>query len=134
VQWAPRDIGLPSGPEGKALEPSSAVDYTLGHAHDGAVGSLSLRESGDLDESRLTSLLHEQSASLYRPKGIVSFAGKEDRHVVHGVHTLLVTEDRPWSAGEPRESQWVLIGRDLDRSALRRGFRACVATARARKA
>jgi G3E family GTPase len=35
--------------------------------------------------------------------------------------------DRPWKSGEVRRSQIIFIGRNLDREALNRGFRACLA-------
>lgn len=34
---------------------------------------------------------------------------------------------RPWKDGEERESRIVLIGRDLNRPMLRRGFESCIA-------
>ena len=35
--------------------------------------------------------------------------------------------DRPWRPAEPRRTEFVIIGRDLDGEALRAGFLACVA-------
>jgi G3E family GTPase len=35
--------------------------------------------------------------------------------------------DRPWKPGETRASQIIFIGRNLDREALTRGFRSCIA-------
>ena len=35
--------------------------------------------------------------------------------------------DRFWNANEPRKSQLVFIGRELDEAAIRAGFEACIA-------
>ena len=54
--------------------------------------------------------------------------GSERRFVFQGVHMLFDgKEDRPWRPGEPRQSQLVFIGRNLDRTELTAGFRACLA-------
>jgi G3E family GTPase len=47
--------------------------------------------------------------------------------VFQGVHMLLDgTEDRAWEPGEARVSQMVLIGKNLDRAELERGFQSCL--------
>ncbi|MBM3464532.1 MAG: GTP-binding protein [Armatimonadetes bacterium] len=133
AQYNPREFGLRfTDGSGHAQTPLTSIDYTLAHAHDDSVASVTLRHEGALDEARLarwlTRLLHGKSASLYRLKGIVALAGKPNRCVIHGVHSLLnFTEDRPWEQHEERSSQLVFIGRGLDRRALRRAFRNCIA-------
>lgn len=92
---------------------------------------MTLSCDGPVNEARLTwwltALLQDKSASLYRIKGVVDVAGKSNRCVIHGVHSLLnFTEDRPWRRREKRISQLVFIGRGLDRRSLRRAFQRCV--------
>jgi cobalamin biosynthesis protein CobW len=57
---------------------------------------------------------------ILRLKGFLAVPGKEFRHVVQGVGARLQHYfDRPWRAGEPRQSRLVVIGRKgLDRAAI----------------
>jgi G3E family GTPase len=60
-------------------------------------------------------------------KGILNLKGSPSRFVFQGVHMLFDgREDRPWGT-EPRASDLVFIGRNLDREALTRGFERCLA-------
>ena len=61
-------------------------------------------------------------------KGIVQLAGSDKRFVFQGVHMLVdAVEDRPFRETEPRRTEMIFIGKNLDREALRRGFLECVA-------
>ena len=65
---------------------------------------------------------------ILRLKGIVAFAGDDDRFVVQGVHMIVEGDhQRPWHADEKRETRMVFIGRNLDREKIERSFNACVA-------
>jgi G3E family GTPase len=105
-----------------------------GHAsaiHDVTVESLSLR-GGEMDAERfldwMDKTVQAQGANLLRYKGIVAFAGDADRYVLQGVHMMVEGDhQKPWRAGEKRESRLVFIGRNLDREALQKGFMACAA-------
>jgi len=57
---------------------------------------------------------------ILRLKGFVHVPGKDFRQVVQGVGARLQHYfDRPWGAGEPRQSRLVVIGRKgLDRAAI----------------
>ncbi len=45
-----------------------------------------------------------------------------------GVHMILDGDhQRPWGAGEQRESRIVFIGRNLDEDKIRTGFESCLA-------
>ncbi len=57
---------------------------------------------------------------ILRVKGFLDVPGKERRQVVQGVGTRIQHYfDRPWTAGEPRASRLVVIGRTgLDRAAI----------------
>jgi G3E family GTPase len=60
-------------------------------------------------------------------KGIIHFANSPLRFVFQGVHMLFDGKpDRPWEDSESRVNQLVFIGRNLDRTALNKGFDACL--------
>jgi G3E family GTPase len=60
-------------------------------------------------------------------KGIFNIAGENRRVVLQGVHMLMDSSaDRLWKADEPRRSEIVFIGRELDRQAITDGLRACL--------
>jgi G3E family GTPase len=133
TQGAPADFGITLHAGTKVLEPSEAVDYMAGHAHDQSVASVSLVEAGVVDTAALRAwldgMLHEHAADVYRLKGILN-DGTANRYVIHGVHDLLdAKNDRAWQAGEGRSNQMVFIGRGLDEKALRRALRKCIRSA-----
>jgi len=71
-----------------------------------------------------------EGPNILRLKGIIAFAGDEERYVVQGVHMIVEGDhQRPWKDGETRESRLVFIGRELDREKLERTFKACEAAA-----
>ena len=107
------------------------LDPDAEHQHDLSVTSVGIEVAGDVDDDRLnrwlSNLLREQGTDLFRSKGILSIAGSPSRYVFQGVHMLLDGQlDRPWGADEPRVNKLVFIGRNLDRAALEKGFRACL--------
>jgi G3E family GTPase len=102
-----------------------------GHVHEEEVGSVALTSDRSCDLGRLKewiqTLQQTRGPDLYRLKGILSIAGRPRRYVFQGVHMLLDgTEDRAWEPGEARVSQMVLIGKNLDRAELERGFQSCL--------
>ena len=102
-----------------------------GHVHEEEVGSVGLTSDRSCDLGRLNewiqTLQQTRGPDLYRLKGILSIAGRPRRYVFQGVHMLLDgTEDRAWEPGEARVSQMVLIGKNLDRAELERGFTGCL--------
>jgi G3E family GTPase len=124
-------------PEEFALEVEGAVslrlehDFAPAHGHDDSVTSVSLESDAVLDEGRfdawLGKLLQTQGNDLFRMKGILDFAGADERIVIQGVHMLVDSSPLgPWGE-RPRRSQLVLIGRNLDEGRLRSGFRSCAA-------
>lgn len=97
------------------------------HAHDAAVGSVALRSAEPLDLSALKMWLQflasRRSHQLYRIKGILRCHGLDERVVVQGMYEWLELGPSPEPA--PAESTLVVIGRDLDRAELDRGWAAC---------
>lgn len=89
------------------------------HDHD-AFDSVSVRV-GPIGRDRLLAALRALVArhEIYRAKGFVAVPGAAMRLVVQGVGTRFDSYfDRPWRAGEPRESRLVLIGSGLQQAAL----------------
>lgn len=131
TQHHPDEFNLRVTANGATLAPLATREFDPGHEHDDEVSSVGISEPGDLDEGRFSQwigrVLREQGADIFRTKGIVSLRGVEERVVFHAVHMLMDSrEDRPWR-DEPRHNQLVFIGRNLDRAALVRGFRECLA-------
>ena len=117
------------------LEAKLQVDPTflddLAHEHDAAIGSIVLRESRPIDMNRfmawITPLLQEQGDSIFRSKGVFNAQGFNDRVVFQSVR-MLTTMSRfnAWEADNKRQSEYVMIGRSLDRGVLEAGFATCV--------
>ncbi|PWA52616.1 cobalamin (vitamin B12) biosynthesis CobW [Artemisia annua] len=102
------------------------------HKHDSAVSSVSIVSEGTLDidelDDWLERLVEEKGDDLYRMKGVLSVSDSESRYVFQGVHsTLDGCPGKPWGADEKRINKLVFIGRNLDESALRKGFKGCLA-------
>ena len=113
-------------------QPAEEFHYASPHEHDDSVGSVGVRLSGDLDPDRfeawMVNLLRNRGTDIFRTKGVLSLAGDAKRFVFQGVHMLFDGQPgRDWEPGAERESQLVFIGRDLDRTELTEGLRACLA-------
>lgn len=100
------------------------------HHHDEDVTSVGISAPGDLDEKKLSewlgTLLRTKGQDIFRMKGILAVKGREMRFVFQGVHMLMDGRpDRPWGT-DPRHNTIIFIGRNLDRTELNEGFRACL--------
>jgi G3E family GTPase len=118
-------------PQGQPMQPLFARAYNPGHTHDDAVSSVGIVEERPVNIHKLNlwlgELLREQGADIYRMKGVLHLADSINRFVFQGVHMLFDGQaDRPWREDEPRQSQMIFIGRNLDRADLTAGFRACL--------
>ena len=103
------------------------------HEHDDAIQSVSLEADAPLDQGKfqewIGELLTTRGGDLLRTKGILDFAGENERFVFQAVHMIADGDFvGPWRDGAPRRSKLVFIGRNLNRPQLRRGFEACLAT------
>lgn len=101
------------------------------HKHDSAATSVSIVSEGTLDldelDDWLERLVEEKGVDLYRMKGVLSVNDSETRYVFQGVHsTLDGCPGKAWGSDEKRINKLVFIGRNLDESALRKGFKGCL--------
>ena len=103
----------------------------LEHEHDDAVTSFFLREERPIDINRfmlwLTPLLQERGEDLFRSKGIFYAQGFKERVVFQSVRMLTAMRpDRPWKPDEKKCTEFVVIGRNLDREEFAAGLASCV--------
>lgn len=108
------------------------LDGDHDHDHEEDISSISLHSETPLDPDLFNMwfgrLLREKGQDILRSKGILDFAGSDQRFVIQGVHMLMDgSELGPWPAGKTRSSKLVFIGRNLDTMALKEGFDACKA-------
>jgi G3E family GTPase len=106
-------------------------DYKPDHEHDDEVSSVGIDIEGQLDGERLNkwlgNLLQTKGTDIFRMKGILDIKGNENRFVFQGVHMLFDGRpDKPWG-NQKRKNSLIFIGRNLDRTELTEGFRACLA-------
>ena len=95
------------------------------------ISSVGIAFPGDLDGEKMEEwaheLGHEKGEDIFRLKGVLSFKGVPDRVVFQGVHAIMDGQtDRPWGSDQ-RYNKVVFIGRNLDKSKLESGLRACLA-------
>ncbi|MBM3807787.1 MAG: GTP-binding protein [Acidimicrobiia bacterium] len=101
------------------------------HEHDEAVTSVGITDAGALDVKKfnawISEVLQTQGQDIFRMKGVLNIKGRDRRFVFQAVHMLFDGRlDREWGAETPHNAL-IFIGRNLDREALNRGFRACLA-------
>ncbi|MEU5778625.1 CobW family GTP-binding protein [Streptomyces venezuelae] len=96
------------------------------HLHS-AYESLAFTSEVPMGPRPLMALLDSRPEGLYRIKGYVDFgaADPRNRYEVHAVGRFLRFYPQPWSPGEPRLTQLVLIGSGVDVPALEKELEAC---------
>ena len=73
-------------------------------------------------------LLQQEGDRYLRTKGVFHAHGFDERVVFQSVRMLTsMARFNSWSAGEARRTEYVVIGRDLDKARLAAGLTACVA-------
>lgn len=104
----------------------------LEHEHDDEVGSFIIEDSRPIDLNRFNLWLSEVAQTmgndLYRTKGIFNARGFKERIVFQSVRMLTTMRpERQWNDGEQRMSQFVVIGKNLNREEFAKGFAQCLA-------
>jgi G3E family GTPase len=101
------------------------------HSHDPTLDSEAFVFHEPFDRAKLEgwvkTLLENRGDDIFRLKGIVAFKDEPRRYVLQAVHRI--TDLRPadaWGRGKP-VSKLVIIGRDLERAALDRALKSCLA-------
>ncbi len=112
-----------------AIEPGFLGEDS--HTHDDAIQSFAFTTTTPFDADKLQAFFRELIAAhapdLLRYKGVVAFAGQDERIVFQGVHmTMSADAGRAWANGEARESMLVFIGRGLPKAALIDRLKACL--------
>jgi G3E family GTPase len=113
------------------IDPAFLDDHA--HEHDAAVGSFVLEETRPIDIKRLLRWMNElvraRGDVIYRTKGIFYADGFEERMVFQSVRMLTTLRaDRAWRPGETRLSQFVVIGKNLDRAEFASALAGCVSS------
>ena len=111
------------------LDPAFLTEDST-HQHDLTVTSVGIDLPGELAmgplNAWLSELLATKGVDIFRSKGVLAVAGMDEQYVFQGVHMLFDgSHGEPWD-DQPRVSRMVFIGRDLDRTALTDGLRACL--------
>ena len=108
------------------------LDVNGTHEHDASVTSVGFTIAEPLNLEKLNAwignLLREKGVDIFRSKGILSIEGSLEKYVFQGVHMLFDAKfDREWKDDEDRTNTLIFIGKDLNRTALTEGFKACLA-------
>jgi G3E family GTPase len=78
--------------------------------------------------SWMAPLLQKEGDRYLRSKGVFNAKGFEERVVFQSVRMLTtMARFHPWVAGEARRTEYVVIGRHLDRDMLAAGLATCLA-------
>lgn len=101
------------------------------HEHDATVTSVAIVEPGAIDGNKFSDwieeLLRTQGPNIFRTKGILNIAGKNERFVFQGVHMIFDGRpDRLWKGAETPKNELVFIGRNLNETQLREDFHRCL--------
>jgi G3E family GTPase len=130
------DLSLILGTKAFDLEAKLEVDPSfledLAHENDAAIGSLALTSDRPIDMNKfmlwMNDLAQEKGEDLYRTKGLFYAQGFQERVLFQSVRMLTsMRRDRRWKTDEPKLTQLVAIGRNLDREEFVKGFEKCVA-------
>lgn len=123
------DIGAFDLVQKLEVDPQFLEDHD--HEHDDDVGSFIIEESRPIDLNRfnlwLNDMAQDMGNNLYRTKGIFHARGFQERIVFQSVRMLTTMRpERRWEDDEVRASQFVVIGKNLDREAFSKGFSQCL--------
>lgn len=113
------------------LEVDPAFLDDVEHEHDDEVASFVLRTDRPVDMNRFmewfNGVLLEHGEDVYRTKGIFRARGYSERLVFQSVRMLTsLRREENREPEELRQSEYVVIGRNLDRDKFMQGFAQCV--------
>jgi cobalamin biosynthesis protein CobW len=132
-QVAPEKIlGWEAAVEDNLAARPSHHDAEEEHEHDDGITSTHLTWAQEFDPIALRQVLEKlvQEQEIYRVKGFLAVPNKPMRMVIQGVGQRFEQFfDRPWRAAEPRLTQLVFIGQQLDAGAIRSRLEAIITPA-----
>jgi G3E family GTPase len=101
------------------------------HEHDASIGSVVLRADQPVDMNRFVSwintLVQQQAGGILRTKGVFNARGFNEKILFQSVRMLTSTSRlAAWEDVGSRRTEYVVIGHDLDRTALEEGFAECL--------
>ena len=112
------------------MRPDCNHHHEHDHVHDESIKSVGIEVEGDLRANKVNEwfadLMATRGPDLYRFKGVLSLTGDPNRFVFQGVHMTLDGTPGARGATAARVNKLIFIGKDLDRTALERGFRRCL--------
>ncbi len=111
------------------VDPEFLSDHE--HEHDPSITSIVLREDRPVDMNRFMSwispMLQQEGDRYLRTKGVFNAKGFDEKVVFQSVRMLTsMARHGTWPAGGARRTEYVVIGRDLDRDMLVAGLNNCV--------
>lgn len=111
------------------VDPEFLEDFD--HEHDAEVGSFALTSEKPIDINRfmlwMNDLAQAKGEDLYRTKGLFYARGFPERILFQSVRMLTsMQRDRQWKPDELKHTEFVVIGRNLDRDEFAEGFSKCV--------
>ncbi len=103
----------------------------LDHEHDDAVGSFAFTSEKPIDMNRfmmwMNDVAQEKGEDLYRTKGLFYARGFSERVLFQSVRMLTsMRRDRKWKPDEVKRSEFVIIGRNLNKDEFSKGFAKCI--------
>ena len=128
------DLPLIIGTKAFDLEAKLEVDplflEDLEHEHDAAIGSFALTSNQPIDMNKfmlwMNDLAQQKGEDLYRTKGLFYAQGFPERVSFQSVRMLTsMRRDRLWKTDETKLTQFVAIGRNLNRDEFAKGFANC---------
>lgn len=101
------------------------------HEHDASISSIVLRAEKAVDMNRFMSwvnaLVQGQVGGILRTKGVFNARGFNEKVLFQSVRMLTsMSRLAAWGDSELRQTEYVVIGNNLDRAALEAGFGACL--------
>ncbi|MGQ0445619.1 MAG: CobW family GTP-binding protein [Beijerinckiaceae bacterium] len=104
---------------------SAPEAHGASHDHPSADGfqSISFESNEPFVAEAFQKFLEQLPSNVFRAKGILKIDGSDKRYIFHLVSQRFTLDESEWTG--PSTSKLVLIGRDLDDTALRIGLQAC---------